>query len=414
MLIIKITDHKIYQKYLELNNSIQQFDNISLPLCASENILSPFVKLPLGKFSHEKYLLGSIENYERKGNFVGSKQLHEIFKLIALQAKNLFGFDYVDARTLSGLHCVTTLLMALTNNGDKILLSSIESGGHSSMEIIAGRLGLQIIYAPYDFSEYDYNYEEINNILNNNKIKLILLSPSNIIYPPKLERIEVNNEFLVYDASQTLGLIGSGRLPNPLIQNKDIICIGSTHKTLPGPSAGLIMTNNSLAISLLDSQINPSLVSCVQLENKVVLLHSLIELELVGEAYGNCIQKNILYLCKKLDDIVYFDVICDGKSYSQTHQILLGISPDTYKNIELNSLIYNITINLSSKRNLLFNNKLGMRIGLQEISRYHWGEEELDMIVEILYQLCLENPSPIILDYLDKLNVRKNLFFVVS
>lgn len=412
---MNINDHPVYQAYQKLREDQYLFDKVSLPLCASENIISPFCRLPLQDMTHEKYLLGGTREFAQAGNFIGGDILFQIYNLINKQIKTLFGCKYADARTLSGLNCITSILMALTKIGDTIILSSIDSGGHSSVVKIAERLGLKIIEAPYDFIEYDYNYEQLNKIVREHKVKLILLSPSNIIYPPKLNNIDTTNVLLIYDASQTLGMIASGILDNPLRYGENIILIGSTHKTLPGPACGLILTNNMNVANIIDGRINPIYVSITQLQYKIVLLHTLIELELCGKAYGEKIQSNVKYLSEKFVGSSLFQLVGSVGKYSQTHQILLGINNDIYNNLKKNAINHSVTLNLSSnKRNNLFQRECGLRLGLQEISRYNWGTPELDSIRVIFDYLAMTNPPTKLGELLRSLSHKKEIHFTIT
>lgn len=408
---MKKHEHPVYKQYLDFLRKEREFSNDSIPLCASENVISPFSQLPLKNIDHEKYLLGGTISFDQHGNFIGSANLYNIYDMLNKQCSTLYKCAYSDARTLSGLNCITSTLMALTNVGDTILLSSVESGGHSSMEGIARRLGLKIIFAPYDYKVYDYDYDALNHIIKNQQIKLVLLSPSNILYAPKLERVTPTDTIIVYDASQTLGMIASGVLPNPLDQYKDIICIGSTHKTIPGPTSGLILTNNMTIAKVIDEAINPQFVSSTQLSNKLILLHSLIELEFFGQEYASLIQSNVKYLSKRLEQSEHFELIKSGAKYSETHQILLGINEKVYSNIENNALAQKVTLTLSTKRNRLFNNQKGLRIGLQEVSMYNWKESEMNVLSKILDDLCTAAPSALSYEEIANLTNRKNVYF---
>lgn len=219
---------------------------------------------------------------------------------------------------------------------------------------------------------------------------------------------------LLYDASQTLGLIASKVLSNPLRYSDNIICLGSTHKTIPGPTSGIILTNNTEIASILDEKINPDFVSNTQLQNKLILLHSLIELEMLGNGYSKKIQYCVKYLSKLLVNSNNFTLVQKDDTFSETHQILLGIHEDVYKNIEKNSIEYNVTLNLSSKRNQLFKNNLGLRIGMQEIARYNWDKPELDKVAEVLNYLTQNTPHPHIKEILIHLASKKKIHFAIN
>ena len=49
-----------------------------LPLCAAENVMSPFSKIPLDTFLQEKYIMGGVLQYQNHSNFVGSEKLYKI------------------------------------------------------------------------------------------------------------------------------------------------------------------------------------------------------------------------------------------------------------------------------------------------------------------------------------------------
>lgn len=54
---------------------MEQEENI-LPLCAAENVMSPFCKIPLDTFLQEKYIMGGISKYQDNNNFIGSDKLY--------------------------------------------------------------------------------------------------------------------------------------------------------------------------------------------------------------------------------------------------------------------------------------------------------------------------------------------------
>ena len=147
----------LFDQLVEFSTSLVQQENKMLPLCAAENIVSPFSKIPLDTFLQEKYIMGGTISYQDNNNFIGSKKLFQLYNLLNLQCKKLFGCQYSDARTLSGVNAVTTLLMSLFSSGDTIFISSEECGGHGSMPKICHRLGIRTIELPYDFNNYDFD-----------------------------------------------------------------------------------------------------------------------------------------------------------------------------------------------------------------------------------------------------------------
>lgn len=373
-----------FEDLIELCTSISTQENKLLPLCAAENVASPFSKIPLDTFLQEKYIMGGVMQYQNESNFVGSQKLYEIYELLTRQCHKLYGCKYADARTLSGVNAVMTLLMSLFSAGDTILISSEECGGHGSMPKICHRLGINMIEMPYDYDMYDFNYEEINTILASQKIDGILICLSDLIIMPQLQKINLPDEcVLIFDATQILGLIASNNMENPLKWFNDkqkFILMGATHKTIPGPTCGLIMTNNLEFANEFDTLINPDYLRNNQLHHIFSLILTLMELEIYGYQYGS----NIIQNANTLADILEkynFTVLKASSEYTYTHQIFISMPEYDAKKFYDKCLDYGISINLRNKH---LYRTCGLRIGTQEISRYGWAEAEMNLIAEIL------------------------------
>ena len=375
---------EFFEDLIELCTSISTQENKLLPLCAAENVVSPFSKIPLDTFLQEKYIMGGVMQYQNESNFLGSKKLYEIYELLTRQCNKLYGCKYADARTLSGVNAVMTLLMSLFSAGDTILISSEECGGHGSMPKICRRLGINTIEMPYDYDAYDFNYDEINAILSSQKIDGILICLSDLIIMPQLKKINLPDDcVLIFDATQILGLIASNNMENPLKWFNDkqkFILMGATHKTLPGPTCGLIMTNNLELASEFDTLINPDYLRNSQLHHIFSLILTLMELEIYGHQYGSNIIKNANTLADALEKY-NFTVLKASTEYTHTHQIFISMPEHDAKKFYDKCLDYGISINLRNKH---LYKTCGLRIGTQEISRYGWADAEMNLIAEIL------------------------------
>lgn len=374
----------IEEKFKEIKYAIEQFNeyhNNTIPLCAAENIISPFCKIPLDGNYQERYIMGSPSNYIIDNNFVGSQYLLTFYNLIDNHCKQLFEANYVDSKTLSGMNCVSTLLMALTNYGDKILLLEEDAGGHPSVIEICKRLGLQIKYVPFDYENYTINYIKLNNLINNEKPKYICLAPSDIIIPYDIEKIDLSDTTLLYDASQILGLIAGKVIANPLnTHTNNIVLFGGTHKTLPGPTHGLIMTNSKEIFEKLENTISPKFIRNTQMNQIISLLFTLVEFEEYGTKYMNYIVKNANTLGKLLE-YNNFNVVKINNEYSKTHQLFIKCQKNEMNNIYRNAILTGVTLNKKERK--LFGG-YGIRLGIQEISRYGWDYKDLKIIANVL------------------------------
>lgn len=373
-----------FDDLLNLCTELSTQENKLLPLCAAENVVSPFSKIPLDTFLQEKYIMGGVINYQEESNFVGSKKLYKIYELLTRQCNKLYGCKYADARTLSGVNAVMTLLMSLFSSGDTILISSEDCGGHGSMPKICHRLGINTIEMPYNYDIYDFDYEEINKILKTHKIAGILICLSDIIIMPQLNKIELPKDcVLIFDATQILGLIAAKSIANPLqwfTDKQRFILMGATHKTLPGPTCGLIMTNNLELAHQFDTLINPDYLRNSQLHHIFSLILALMELETYGQQYCSLIVNNANILAQAL--VKYnFNIIKVSPKYTYTHQIFISMQKNDAEKFYNKCLDYGVSINLRNKQ---LYKTCGLRIGTQEISRYGWNETEMLLIAEIL------------------------------
>ena len=383
--------NKDLTEFLNVYKELEDYEVNLLPLCAAENISSYFTKLPQISFLQEKYLLGGVIKYKEDGNFCGSNKLYNIYDLFSKQCKKMFHCSYADARTLSGLNAVTTLLMSLFKIGDKIMITSEEYGGHSSMKIIANRLGLTTIEIPFNYENNDFDYPKMNQILENEKISGILIALSDIIEHPNLKKINLNKEILIYDVTQILGLIATNYIDNPLDwynENENVILIGATHKTIPGPTCGLILTKNEILAKKIDLKINPDYLRNVQLNNIVSLLFSLYELESFGKEYFKVMSNIILKLTYLLENKGIKVIRTRNGDISKTHQMWLSINTLDLKELEKRAYSLGISFNIRHKK--IYQSK-GVRLGLQQIARYNWGDDAVEKISNIIYLLTRKN-----------------------
>ena len=375
------------QELINLTESFNSYYDTTLPLCAAENIISPFANLPLTMGFQERYIVGNTYSYSGSDNFIGSEYLLPFYNGISDICQRLFHAKYTDARTLTGMNCVMVLLMSLTKPGERIMLLGANAGGHASVKPIAERLGLVVYEAPFDYEKQDLDYVRLNEMLNKEKIAYVLLAPSDIIFPFDIQRMDVSNIKLLYDVSQMLGLIAGGVIANPLDFMENIVIFGGTHKTFPGPASGLIMTNDEEIHNKLETTINPVYIRHTQMHQKVSLLFALEEFEVFGKAY----EEHIVELSNELGYQLEQRGFCVGKQgakYSSTHEVFIYLDEEITKRIYENGTRVGVTMNKKHKQ--LFNG-FGIRLGTQEIARYGWPKESMATVADIITELAKES-----------------------
>lgn len=414
----KLINNCFYQDYIRTTEEFEKFSNECIPLCAAENIMSPFAKKPLTSDAQEKYVMGGLLDVCKEDNFIGSEKIYPYYQIIQKQCRKIFCAEYADSRTLTGMNSITTLLMSLTKIGDTVAISSPDCGGHASIPDICRRLGLKTIDIPYSYDKLDFDYVEINKMLLRKHISAVLICISDVVNVPNFSIISnPHNIPIIYDATQTLGLIAGNVLENPLICQKDydnFIMMGATHKTLPGPSCSLIMTNNIKLANIIEKKINPMYIRNTQMHQVMSLIYTLLEIENFGEEYAKRTIENAQILSEKLCKNG-INVLNQEQGFTSTHQLFIHCPEETMMSFYENCEYYNITLNFKTKK--LFGYS-GIRIGTQAISRYNWKTEEINLISEILI-ILYNNPKAylnnnlnrIIKGKIKKLQDKKEIFF---
>lgn len=365
----------------------KEYHEHALPLCAAENIISPFANMPLSFGFQERYIMNNTYSFNMDDNFIGCEKLFPYYQYLSDACGRIFGAQYTDPRPFTGMHCIDMVTKTICKPGDKMIILSKEHGGHASVKPVVERLGVETFDAPYNLEENDLDYERLNEMVKANGIKHILLAPSDLIKPLDVEKIDTTNCILLWDCSQLLGLIAAGLCANPLKSMKNVVMFGGTHKTFPGPTSGLIMTNEKYLHDMMEKEINPKYLRNPQMHQKISLLFALLEFEQYGTAYMSHMVHCSNYLGEKLRE-KGFDIADINGQISATHQIFIRCSKEEMETIYDNA--YKCEVTLNKKHKDLFYG-YGIRLGTQEIARYDWNDDALDQVAEIIGMLS--NPN---------------------
>ena len=378
------------EKLNRINKNFQEYHRTCLPLCAAENVISDFVKWPLIAGYQERYIMGSAYDFTMNDNFIGADMLYPYYQMISELGKELFHAQFTDVRTLTGMNAANMLASALVKPGDNIMILGKEWGGHASMKPTFERLGANVFEAPYNLENYDFDYEKLNQEIEKKNIKFLNIAPSDILFEHDFEKINDKNCVILFDYSQILGLIAAGLMKNPLDKMKNAILFGGTHKTMPGPAHGIIMTNNENLFKIIDREINPKYLRNVQTHQVISLLCTLIEMKYLGKAYQSNTVRIGNLLGSELEKLG-LNVVKRGGVYTQTHQLFLEMSQENMENMFHNAIAEHVTLN--TKKKPLFHGGYGIRLGTQEISRYNWDDNSLCTVAQILAEIYKANYS---------------------
>jgi glycine hydroxymethyltransferase len=374
-------DHEAADFSLRLDSILhrhQEFRRHVIPLCAAETPMSDYVRSFLADPIHEKYAMGGPLRLQPR-NFVGAEHVLDLHELTVDLCRTSFGAGYADPRPLSGTSAVTNLLMTLSEPGQRVLLQTPASGGHPSMIPICRRLGLEIVDLPYDYERFQIDARVWRETAE--QIDFVLFAPSDILYGPDFRSVDFSAATtVIYDATQTLGLIASGHLPCPLDAHPRLVISAGTHKTLPGPSSGLLMTNNEEVALRLDTELSPKFVRHSQPHHMAALCASLIEHQVIGRQYSDRIREHASTLAAALE-AEGLRVLQNGNRRTETHQLFVHVEASQLDLAYDRAAAVGITLN--QKRKPLFRDS-GLRLGVQEIARYRWSAADLEVLATLL------------------------------
>ena len=366
---------KIYDEYVE-------FDRNKIPLCAAENYVPDYAKAGLISRYEGKYISGYLGR-NVSNDFIGSDYLEKLLVFANTLGAELFGAKYCDFRCLTGMNTVALMLMILIDKKRKIAITDPLSGGHGSLPKLCDNLGIDYVSIPYNSEKMQIDYDCLNELLKCDKsISFLFFCQSDIIQLPDFTKMEIPNDMgVIYDATQTLGLIAGKQLPNPLSLHHKIIMIGGTHKTFPGVTCGFVATNDEEYIQKLDVNISPNYLRNIQPNNILSVCLSMLELMEIGKDYA----ENIITTANKLGTCLENRGVSVKKisetQYTQTHQIYIQIHENEVDEAYRNFRRFGISLN---KRVQAY--ATGFRLGVQEIARYDMSKhlEELSELIALI------------------------------
>ncbi|MFX0022397.1 MAG: serine hydroxymethyltransferase [Candidatus Hermodarchaeota archaeon] len=387
----------------------------SIPLIASENVTSPAVdEACASDFSH-RYA----EGWSGQRVYAGCTYIDQIEDICMELTKQYFDCIHADVRPVSGVVANLVMYNAFTSdNNGKMCCMSIVRGGHishgprfakSGREIFgtAGTTrGLNVEYLAFDNDEMNLDIDASAKIIREFEPELVLFGGSVFLFPhPVKELGDVAKEvgaYVGYDAAHVAGLIGSGYFQDPLREGADAMTM-STHKTLPGPQHGTLVSNREDLIENLRSCAFPALLSNHHLHNVAGLAVALAEMLEFGKDYHKNVIENAKALGEALSD-QGLKVLMEHKGFTESHQIVVDIT-DFEKKIGLGGDIEKLLeeANIILNRNLLpydiaqgrhYQNPGGLRMGTSEVTRLGMGKSEMKDIAEFFKKLIIEKKDP--------------------
>jgi len=215
--------------------------NRGLELIASENFVSPAVLAAAGSVLTNKYA----EGYPGRRYYGGCEHVDVVERLAIERALALFGAEHANVQPHSGTTANMAVYFAFLRPGDKLMGMDLSSGGHLTH-------GHRLSYSGRDFEVVSYgvdreteriDYDAVERQAIEERPKLIVCGASaysrTIDFARFREIADACGALLMADVAHVAGLIVAGLHPSP-VAHCDFVT-STTHKTLRGPRAGLVL-----------------------------------------------------------------------------------------------------------------------------------------------------------------------------
>ena len=240
----------LYELDPELNDLLRaelRRQQETLELIASENFASRAVLEATGSVLTNKYA----EGYPGARYYGGCEIIDAVERLAIDRCKALFGAEHVNVQPHSGSSANLAALFALLDPGDTFLAMELAHGGHLTHGLplnLSGVVYQAIAYHVRRDTE-TIDYDEVRALALAHRPKLIICGyssyPRTIDFAAFRQIADECGALLLADIAHIAGLVAAGAHPNP-VPYCDVVT-STTHKTLTGPRAGLIMCRGQYA-----------------------------------------------------------------------------------------------------------------------------------------------------------------------
>jgi glycine hydroxymethyltransferase len=227
------------------NEGVRQHSG--LELIASENFVSRAILEATGSVFTNKYA----EGYPGRRYYGGCEYVDVVESLAIDRAKALFGAEHANVQPHSGAQANMAVFLAVLKPGDTILGMNLAHGGHLTHGHPLNFSGKYFNVVPYGVRKEDerLDYDELARLAREHRPKLIIVGAS--AYPRVFDFARIRavadeiGSLMMTDMAHIAGLVAGGVHPSP-VPHSDFVTT-TTHKTLRGPRAGMILCRQAYA-----------------------------------------------------------------------------------------------------------------------------------------------------------------------
>lgn len=406
------------------NNIWRQRECINL--IPSETTPSLLVKLceisdPAGRYAEHRTMKGK-EIYF----YQGTDFIRDVEEELREEMKNYFGCSHVELRPISGQMANEIVFKAMVKfvnrekgKGEKsrkmraVINNELTKGGHLSSQPM-GALFNFVEENPETGKENVFNFpvrkenpykidtDRLPDLIFSVKPELIIFGKSMFIYrePVEFTRNVIKDmnprPIIMFDMAHVLGLYGA--FQEPFKEGADVVT-GSTHKTFFGPQRGIIAGNMDEGSGLeklwleIKSRAFPGSTSNHHLGTLLGLLMAVYEMNYFKDKYQTQVVKNAKAFARALKERGIKVEGDETDGFTETHQVLIrvrehGTGEEIARRLEENNIITNYQALPDDES---FVGSSGIRMGVQEMTRFGMKENDFEEIAELIADCVKRN-----------------------
>ncbi|UCF99339.1 MAG: serine hydroxymethyltransferase [Spirochaetaceae bacterium] len=377
----------------EIVKKQNEWRSSTLNLIASENVLSNRARQSMGSDFTHRYA----EGHPGERYYQGTELIDEVESRLKKHMKTLFHCRQVDVRPISGTVANDAVFSRFIRPGDVVMVNSTPGGGHISHHRAGsvGKYTTNIVNFPLTADGFHIDVERTIELIRAISPTVLIFGKSLFLFPePVSELAEIcreRNITVLYDGAHVLGLIAGGRFQNPLKEGA-LLITGSVHKTFFGSQRGIILSNaGENEWRKIDKGAFPGSSSNHHLDTLVPLAITVYEMMEFGQKYAKQVIANAKHLGKKMHELG-MKVAGAEFDYTESHQLAVDVTEfgggdEVARHLKDNNIILNMNL-LPFEPLENVTNPAGIRLGVQEMTRFGMKQTEMEVIAE-LFKKCL-------------------------
>jgi len=356
----------------------------TLELIASENFASRAVLEATGSVLTNKYA----EGLPGARYYGGCEIVDRVEQLAIDRCKAVFGAEHVNVQPHSGSSANLAALFALLDPGDTLMAMALAHGGHLTHGLEVNYSGRTYNVVPYHVRRdtETIDYDEVRELALARHPKLIICGYSS--YPRTVDWAAFRaiadecGALLLADIAHIAGLIAAGVHPNP-VPYCDVVT-STTHKTLTGPRAGLIMCREQYTRSI-DRAVFPGMQGGPLMH---VIAAKAACLKIAQSEQFRRLQRQVVANCAVLAETLADGGVRLVSGGTDVHLALLDLRSTGLTGLQCQELLESVGI--TANRNVVpfeegsFNVASGLRVGSPAVTTRGFMEPEMRQTGELM------------------------------